>query len=442
MLALAVVLAAGLPSPAPAQPANPLDPRISALVAAVSAQRLRADDERLVAFGTRNLFSDAHGKARGVGAARDWLVAQFTAGARASGGRMRVAVQRFVQPKTPRIPRDVETFNVLATLPGDDPAAATIVISGHYDSRNDDGNDPNGDAPGADDNGSGTIAVLEAARVMAPLHFRNTIVFAEYDGEEQGLFGSAYHAKSLRDAGVRVAANLNNDIIGSSLGHDGVRRPTDVRLFSEALPAGATAARVNAMGSENDSPSRELARFVKEAGEAYVAPMRANLVFRGDRLGRGGDQESFTALGFAAVRFVEANETWEHQHENPRVEKGVEYGDLLKYMDWDYVANVTRMNVAAAAALALGPPPPAEATLLARGFTYDTILQWKAGPGAAAFEVVWRATWEPVWTHSRLVGNVTTVNLKDLNKDDWIFGVRALDGSGLRSVAVFPQHVR
>ena len=431
-----------VPHAAGAQGSTPADARIAAMVAAVSPQRLRATDERLVAFGTRNLYSDPTNKTRGVGAARDWLVAQFKTIAENSGGRMSVRVQQYLQPKNDRIVRPVEVASVLATLRGDDPEAGIVIISGHYDSRDSDGSDPLGDAPGADDNGSGTCAVLEAARVMAHQHFRATIVFAEYDGEEQGLFGSSYHAKTLHAAGATIEGMLNNDIIGTSIGHDGVRRPNGVRIFSEALAAKSDPRRVNYAGNESDSPSRELARFVKESAEEYVPPMRADLIYRADRWGRGGDHQSFNAEGYPAIRFAEPDETWEHQHQSPRIENGIEYADLIKFMDFDYLARVTRMNVAGAAALALGPPRPAHVTLLARGFTYDTILAWKPVPSATGYELVWRAFTDPTWMHARALGNVTTVNAKDLNKDDYIFGIRSVNAAGLRSPVVFPTPIR
>ncbi len=417
--------------------AGALDPAIVAMLKRIDAQDLRAIDTRLVGFGTRNLFSEGlHSSTRGVYAARDWLANQFREAAKSSDGRMTVALDTFVQPKTERTPRAVETSSVYATLRGDDPSRGTIVISSHYDSRNSDGNDATLDAPGADDNGSGTSAVLEAARVMARSHFKSTIVFACFDGEEQGLFGSAHFAKTLKDAGVRVEANLNNDIMGASAGHDGERSPNDVRLFSEALPSGAKPRLVNATGTENDAPSRELARTAKELGEAYVPGMHVNLIYREDRFLRGGDQESFAAQDFPAIRYVEAHENFEHQHQNVRLENGVQYGDLLAYVDFDYLARVTALNVAALADLARAPIAPA-VKLDARKLAYDSTLMWTPVPDAVAYELVWRQTGEATWTHAKNVGNVTTATLP-LSKDDWLFGVRARDATGHTSVASFP----
>ncbi len=415
-----------------------LDPAIVEILKKIDAKDLRAIDTHLVGFGTRNLFSEGlHSSTRGVYAARDWLAGQFGDLQKVSGGRLTVNLDTYVQPKTDRTPRDVETSSVYATLRGDDPSRGTIVISSHYDSRNSDGNDAKLDAPGADDNGSGTSAVLEAARAMAGSHFKSTIVFACFDGEEQGLFGSAHFAKMLKETGVRVEANFNNDIMGASVGHDGEKAPNDVRLFSEALPFGAKPGFVNATGTENDAPARELARSAKELGEAYVPGMHVNLIYRADRFLRGGDQESFAANEFPAIRYVEPHENYDHQHQNVRVEKGVQYGDLMQYVDFDYLARVTQLNVAAIADLALAPAPP-QAMLDARKLAYDSTLLWTAVPDAVAYELVWRQTNEATWTHAKNVGNVTTATLP-LSKDDWLFGVRAIDATGHSSVASFPK---
>jgi Zn-dependent M28 family amino/carboxypeptidase len=441
LLTVAIALAAPLASSSAIQARGALDPQIAAMVAAVSSASLRSTDDRLVAFGTRNLFSEQTSTPqRGVFAARDWIAAQFERIAASSGGRMTVSLDTYQLAKTDRIPRDVTVSSVIAVLKGDDPAGRTYIMSSHYDSRNSDGNDPIKDAPGADDNGSGTSAVLEAARVMAPHRFRATIIFACFDGEEQGLFGSDHYARTLKAAGVNVAGNVNNDIIGASVGPHGERASRVVRLFSESLPAGADAGHINLLGSENDSPSRELARFVKAVAEEYVPPMQAELIYREDRFLRGGDQESFAAQGFPAVRFVEKYENYDHQHQDIRLENGIQYGDLQRFEDFDYLARVTKMNVAALAALALGPAAP-DAKLVTKTLGYDSTLRWKAVPGAVSYEVVWRATSAPLWQFSRNVGNVTQVTLP-ISKDDFVLGVRAVDASGHRSVATYPPAVR
>jgi hypothetical protein len=444
LTAIAIAVALGAPSAADDTAMPPQlqpDPVVAAMVAGVSAARLRATDERLVGFGTRNLFSETlHDRNRGVYAARDWLAGEFRAIGRTSGGRLSVSLDTYTQPKTEQTPRDVEVSSVIATLRGDDPARGTYLMTSHYDSRNSDGNDATRDAPGADDNGSATSAVLEAARVMASTHFKGTLVFACFDGEEQGLFGSAHFAHVLKSAGVEVDADINNDIIGASIGHDGENAPAEVRLFSEALPAGADPRRVNGVGTENDSPARELARFTLESGATYVPAMTVRLIYRSDRFLRGGDQQSFAAEGFPAVRFVEAHENFDHQHQDVRVENGVQYGDLLQYVDFDYLARVTQINVAALATLALAPAAPVP-LLDARKLGYDSTLTWQKVPGATSYAVVWRRSDESTWTRGRNVGDVTSATIP-VSKDDWLFGVRAIGPSGDVSVAAFPTPLR
>jgi hypothetical protein len=314
-------------------------------------------------------------------------------------------------------------------------------MSSHYDSRNSKDEDGDNDAPGADDNGSGTAAVLEAARVLAAMPLRASVIFATFDAEEQGLFGSNHFAQTLKASGVDVAGDLNDDIIGASAGPNGESNPHVVRILSEALPPDSKIGFVNAVGSENDSPSRELARFVKATGDAYVADLTGLPIARADRLERGGDHESFNAAGFAAIRFCEPVETFAHQHQDVRVENGVQYGDLQRYMDFDYLARVARYNAANLAALATGPASPAlPTTVLPKSFNVasnDTTLSWSPVPGAVTYEVVRRATTEADWTSATDVGNVTTATLP-FSKDDWLFGVRAVDAAGNRSVVAFP----
>lgn len=428
-----------------ASPRSALDSRISAMTARVSASDLRAIDAKLVSFGTRNDFSETLGSpTRGVFAARDWIRGQFEAIAARSGGRMSVRLDTFVHPKMPFTPRAVTESSVIATLRGDRPGPV-YVISSHYDDCNGDCTDGAGDAPGADDNGSGTSGVIEAARAMAALaHFRGSIVFAVFDGEELGLWGAEHFSQELKEQGTQVGADLNNDIIGTpdSAGPD----RNVVRVFSEAIPSGASPGLVNLFGTENDSPSRELSRFVAAVAPAYVPSMRVRQIYRADRFGRGGDQEEFQARSFPAVRFVEAHENFYHQHKNVRVENGVQYGDLLRYIDFSYLARVTEMNVAVAAALALGPQEPQDVTMPYHTLGYqqlgnDTMLAWQKAAGAASYEVVWRDTDATEWQHVKDVGDATQTTIA-ASHDDMIFGVRSVGRGGLRSVVVLPKPVR
>ena len=415
------------------------DPAITAILAQVSPDRLRATDTALVAFGTRSTLSDAALPGRGVLAARDWIAGQFRAIAAAAGGRMTVALDEYEQaPDGKRIPRAVTISSVIATLQGDEPGGRTYVISSHYDSRNSDVTDGRNDAPGADDNASGTAAVLEAARVLAAARPHATIIFAVYDAEEQGLFGSAHHAQALKAAGVDVQGDLNNDIIGASTGDRGEHNPDTIRIFSEALPAGADPKRVNVLGNENDSPSRELARYAHATGNLYVPGFDGELIFRADRFLRGGDHESFNAAGYPALRFTEPVETFAHQHQNVRVEGGVQYGDLQQFMDFAYLAQVTRYNVAVLASLALGPGRPAHAYILTHELTNDTALAWMPVPQAARYEIVRRLTTQADWTHVTDAGTATSLTLP-YSKDVWLFGVRAVDAAGHAGVVAFPE---
>jgi len=418
------------------------DPRIAAMVTAVSAERLKETDDRLVAFGTRNDFSETSSTAsHGVFGARDWIVAQFRAIAATTGGRMSVSLDTYVQPKTSRTPRSVLESSVIATLRGDEPDRV-YVMSSHFDDCDGHCTDGQGVAPGADDNGSGVAAVLEAARVMAATHFRGTIVFACFDGEELGLWGSNHFARGEATGHAPILAVLNNDIIGNSLGGSGASEPNVVRVFSQALPAGASFERVNLVGSENDSPSRELSRFVAEVVPAYVPDFTVRQIFRADRFLRGGDQESFQDAGYAAaVRFVESHENFTHQHQDVRVENGVQFGDLPQYIDAPYLARATQANIAPLATLALGPAPPATVQLVTKHLGYDSNLRWKASADAVSYEVVWRTTDAPQWQYARNVGNVTEATIP-VSEDDDVLGVRSVDAASLRSPAVYPIAVR
>jgi len=441
--ALATLAALGATVPVHADDlAPPVDPAIAALLAQVSPARLRATDTRLVAFGTRSTLSEHETGGRGIFAARDWVAARFREIAQTSGGRLTVRYDEYLQPTDPakRAPRPVVLSSVIATLRGDDPTGRVVVMSSHLDSRVTDVEDAIKDAPGADDNGSAVSAVLEAARLLAPIPLHATVIFACFDGEEQGLLGSAHFAQTLHDAGVPVEGDLNNDIIGASVGDDGVRRDDEIRIFSEAIPTGANVARLNAVGSENDSPSRELARFVQATSDAYPIGMHGRLIFRADRFLRGGDHESFNAAGFAALRFTEPRETFAHQHQDVRVENGVQYGDLLQFVDFDYLAKVTRYNLAALTTLALAPATPV-VTVDVKSLSNDTTLAWTAVPGAVRYAVVRRASAEPTWTSVQDVGDVTHVTLP-FSKDNWQFGVCSVDAAGHRSPAGFPTPVR
>jgi hypothetical protein len=440
-----VLLASSLLAASPAAHFTPIAPpardaRIAALVARVSPARLAADDRRLVNFGTRNDFSEVLSTpSHGVFGARGWIENQFRAIAAGTNGRMTVALDTFVQPKTPRTPRAVRESSVIATLRGSEPGRI-YVMSSHYDDCNGDCTNGTRVAPGADDNGSGVSGVLEAARVMAHTHFRGTIVFACFDGEELGLWGSNHFAHELAAQHAPVLAVLNNDIIGETQGGGGLSEPDVMRVFSEALPQDANIPTTDEIGSENDSPSRELSRFVAALVPVYEPGFHVRQIFRADRFLRGGDQQSFQSVGYTAVRLVEAHENFAHQHQNVRVENGVQYGDLFRYIDSAYLARVTRANVAALATLALGPAPPGNVEMVLRHLGYTTTLRWTPAADATRYQIVWRNTDAPTWQYVQDVGNSleATVNA---SKDDYVFGVRSVDANGLASPAVYPKPV-
>lgn len=426
-----------------------LDPEISRMVGQIRADNIEHTITTLVSFGTRNTLSAQDNPKRGIGAARDWLAGEFRRISQESGGRLKVELQSFEQPVGARVPRPIKLTNVVATLPGTDPdpLQRVIIVSGHYDSMCTSPTDAEHDAPGANDDASGSAAVVEMARVMSHYKYRATIVFMCVAGEEQGLLGSTYFAQQAALQKMPIQAMLTNDIIGNSLGGNGVHDDRSVRLFSEGISSLETEAQARvrqSIGGEDDSISRQLARFLKESGERYVRNMHVTLVSRRDRYGRGGDHIPFTERGYAAVRFTEPNENYQHQHQNVRTENGIEYGDLPKFVDFAYVANVARVNAAGIAAMALAPATPQGVAILAGRLSNDTDLRWSAAtdPETVGYEVVWRATTEPTWTHARLVGKVTTYTVAGLSKDNYFFGVRAVDKQGHRSPVAYPRSGR
>lgn len=422
------------------------DPQIAAALRQISAPRMQANIEKLVSFGTRLTLSAQDpasiAAGHGIGAAREWIKAEFERYSKQCGGCLEVKTDSFTEEPTERIPQATEITNVYAILKGTDAANAKrmVLVTGHYDSRNSDTLDVNGDAPGANDDGSGTAVSLECARVLSKMKFPATIVFLTVAGEEQGLNGSRHFAKMAKDQGWDLEAVLNNDIVGGDKSAE--QDHSVVRVFSEGVPAAATEQdlrRIRGLGGESDSGSRELARYIGEVGQTYDAGVKPMLVFRLDRYLRGGDHSAFNQQGFSAVRFTEFREDFHHQHQNVRTENGIEYGDSLKFVDFDYVAPVARLNAATLASLASAPAPPANVHLLTKDLENDSTLTWEASPGglATGYEVVWRATTGPVWEHVESVGSGTRTTMK-LSKDNLTFAVRAVDKAGHRSLPVVP----
>lgn len=447
-LGMAGVLLAGVGSFAQgkAETLVKADPQIAAALRQISAQRIQANIEKLVSFGTRLTISaqdDGSIQAgRGVGAAWEWIKSEFERYSKDCGGCLEVKTDSFVEQPADRIPSATQITNVYAVLKGTDAANAKriVLVTGHYDSRNSDTLDGKGDAPGANDDASGSAVSLECARVLSKMKFAATIIFLTVAGEEQGLNGSSHFAKMAKAEGWDLEAVLNNDIVGGDKSPE--QNHAVVRVFSEGIPAAASEQdlrRIRGLGGENDSGSRQVARYVADVGRTYDVGVKPLLIFRLDRYLRGGDHYSFNQQGFAAVRFTEYREDFHHQHQNVRTENGIEYGDLPKFVDYGYVEHVARLNAATLAALAAAPAPPANVHVLTKDLENDSTLTWDASPGGpgTSYEVLWRATSSPEWEDAQNVGNVTRTTMK-LSKDNVIFAVRAVDSAGHRSLAVVP----
>ncbi|HEX8194874.1 MAG TPA: M28 family metallopeptidase [Pyrinomonadaceae bacterium] len=417
---------------------------IQKIVAEINAKNVENTIRKLVSFGTRNTLSEQDNPTRGIGAARDYLFAEFQKISAECGNCLTVEKQTFLQPKANRIPEPTNLTNVVATLRGTTDPERIYVVSGHYDSMCTSPTDAKCDAPGANDDASGTAAVVEMARVMSKRKFDATIIFMAVPGEEQGLLGAAYFAEQAKQKGMNIEAMFTNDIIGGVTSYKNSPTRQTVRVFAEGVPTNETEQEANtrrSVGGENDSASRQLGRFIKEIGDVYSPRFRVNVIYRRDRYGRGGDHIPFLERGFAAVRFTEPNEDYTHQHQNVRTENGVFYGDTPEFVDFGYVANVARVNAASLAALALAPAKPKNVGIVTGRLTNDTDLKWDANKDAdlAGYEIVWRDTNQPFWTNSKSVGNVTNFTMKEMSKDNYFFGVRAVDNAGNKSPVVFPR---
>jgi len=459
------------------------DPALKQMVDEVSSQNIEAIVRKLVSFKTRNTLSDTTSATEGIGAARNWIKSEMEKYAAASGGRMKVEFDAFTQPAGGRIDKPTVLKNVLAILKGTDPTDNRIyVVSGHYDSRVTDVMNANAIEPGAVDDASGTAVSMEICRVMAKRSFPATIIFMSVPGEEQGLNGSAHIAKRAKDEKWNVDAMLNNDIVGNTHGMDNdLKDNTHVRVFSEGLPsidlpsredgktlfginqrtgasivepltkADSIAARreiavINGLisnGGENDSPSRQLARYIKETAERYVDQLDVKLVYRRDRFLRGGDQTSFQLNGFTAVRFTEMNEDFTHQHQDLRTEKGIVYGDLPEFADYNYIQKVARMNLSVLANLASAPASPQNVVVTTAELTNNTTLKWAAptaGKKPVGYYVLMRETISPYWEKKFYVtGTEATL---DYSKDNYLFAVQSVDADGHESLPIYPKPAR
>jgi hypothetical protein len=440
------------PASARSHSATTLNPQIQRIVRTISASNIEATIKKLVSFGTRHTLSETESNTHGVGAARRWIKSEFDRFSRESGGRLQVQFDEFTQQPVQRVPKPAQLINIVATLPGKQAESKDriYVVSGHYDSCvcAQDALDSTSDAPGANDDASGTAAVMEMARVMSNYQFDATLVFMTVAGEEQGLLGAAHWAEMAKQKNLNVAGMITNDIIGSSHAEDGHIDNTHVRLFAEGVPPGKDVSpelrTLLQTGGENDLPTRQLARYIKEAGERYVPRFNVTLVYRKDRYLRGGDHSAFLDRGFSAVRMTEPNEDYKHQHQRVREENGARYGDLPEFDDFNYIAQVARVNAAALASLALAPAAPGNPEVETVKLENDTTLKWEPNkePDLAGYQIVWRETTASFWQHKKFVGNVTSYTVKGLSKDNYIFGVQAVDKDGNASVAVYPKPSR
>jgi hypothetical protein len=422
-------------------------PVLRELVGEVSADTLRSVLTKLVGFGTRNTLSDTLSPTRGIGAARRWIKGRMDTISARCGGCLDVFYQRNLVPPQRRVPDTTAVVNVVAVQRGTTDPERYVLITGHYDSRVSDVLNDTSDAPGADDDGSGTAAVLEAARVLSQRRFGATIVYAALAGEEQGLLGGKGLAGYAREHGWRVEADLNNDIIGNIEGIDGIIDNTAARVFSEGTRAGESerTARVRRFtGGEVDSPSREVARYVARMSR-YVRNLNVMMIYRLDRFGRGGDHSAFNDAGFPAVRITERNENYTRQHQDVRVEDGIHYGDVLSGVDFPYLRKTTALNVVSLAALAWAPAPP-QGVRVRGAVRPSTTLSWdpedgSSAPDLAGYRVYWRATTAPQWERSVWVGGAAEHTLQDVVIDNYTFGVAAVSRGGFESPVVFPGPV-
>ena len=458
--------------------ALPADPKIEAALRTIAPAAIRNDIATLVAFKNRSTLSSMTPNLpphTGVTAAADWLFAQYSAIGQACGGCLEVKRDTFTQqPGTgnygSRIPSPTTITNIYAVLKGTGPGNRAVLVTGHYDSRNSSNFNTTDEAPGANDDASGVAVSLESARALSKLHFPATIIFATVAGEEQGLFGSRHLAQTLKSQDVDLEAVLNNDIVGgNTTPGDTLQDKHAVRVFSEGIPSTATPEQlkmIELLGYESDSPSRELARAITGVDATYfghgAAPAPGTghaipyfhpvLELRRDRFLRGGDHTSFNAEGFTAVRFTEWREDFNHQHQNVRVENGVQYGDLLRFVDFNYVVQVARLNAATLATLASAPPPPAEPKIVTSNLDNNTTLRWQPGAGDPAgtrYQILWRELAASDWQYQADAAKYAAKDSPSgdsatlpVSKDNVIFGIRAIDAAGHASLAVVPYPVR
>ena len=415
------------------------------IVETVSSSRIESDVRTLAGFGTRNTLSDTVSDTRGIGAARRWIKAKFEDISKACGGCLEVSFQGGVVKagKTSRIPVDTEIINVIAIKRGSLYPDRYLIMSGDIDSRASEVNDAEIDAPGANDNATGMAGTMEAARVLSRYDFPVSIAFVGLSGEEQGLFGGILLAEQARKEGWDIIGVLNNDMIGNIEGIDGVIDNRTFRIFSEPTPVTETEKQRKIRrytGGEVDGVSRQLARVVHRLTRQYMPEMNPMMIYRLDRFGRGGHHRPFNDVGYAAVRIMEAHENYNRQHQDIRLEDGIQYGDTIEGVNFDYAAKLTAVNAITLASLAWAPPAPDEVKI-SGAVMPSTTLEWtqSEAPNLSGYKIYWRDTTAPQWQNSRFVGKVNSFTLKNIVIDNYFFGVAAVSKSGHESPVVFPS---
>ena len=421
------------------------NPKIYDIIDAVSANRIEKDIATLAGFGTRNTFSDTLSDTRGIGAARRWIKKEFETISNNCNNCLDVFYQKdFVTAEgNRRVPKDTWIVNVAAVQKGTKYPNRYIIMSGDIDSRNSDGSDFTKDAPGANDNASGMAGAIEAARVLSQYKFESSIVYLGLSGEEQGLFGGAGFAAYAKDKGWDIIGVLNNDMIGNIKGVDGVISNVDFRIFSEPVPPTETEQERNRRrfyGGEVDGISRQLARYVYKTTKTYMPEMNPMMIYRLDRFGRGGHHRPFNDLGYAGIRIMEAHENYTQQHQDLRTENGIEYGDKLKFVNFDYARKLTAVNAISMASLAWAPPAP-ENVAIGGIVEPSAKFKWDKVDGAVGYKIYWRDTTSPTWDHSRFVGDVSEFTLNGIVIDNYFFGIAAVGPNGHESVVVFPNAI-
>lgn len=420
-------------------------PFLKELAENVLADRLETDIRKLAGFENRHTLSDTTSDTYGIGAARRWIKQEFEKISAECGGCLEVFYVSGMVGGENRIPEPVNIVNVVALQRGTADPGRVVIMSGDIDSRASEVMDAETDSPGANDNASGMAGTIEAARVLSKHEFPGTLVYAGLSGEEQGLFGGQILADYAKENGWRIKAVLNNDMIGNIEGINGIINNTTARVFSEGTRAVETdrEGRIRRFtGGEVDSPSRNLARYIHTMGDLYIDNLDVMMIYRLDRFGRGGHHRPFNDAGYPAVRVMETNENYNRQHQDIRVEDGIEYGDVIEGVNFDYAAKLTALNVVSLAGMASAPSPPVNVEI-SGAVQPSTTLNWKAldpdqNPNLKGYKLYWRLTTSPVWTHSRPAGNVTEYTLENIVIDNYFFGVASVSEDGYESPVVFP----